>query len=153
MAVFRDRTARGWHVDVTVSSLRRLRSSGLDVDLLDATDESKELVQRLLDDPVLLVAVLYELCRPEIEQRGLTADEFGEALSDGAAIDAATTALLESLANFIPSHRGRAMAQAAVSAMALMENLGLDEAVRQVLGQHGLPSTDWPASSESTPAR
>jgi len=37
--------------------------------------------------------------------------------------------------------------------MALMENLGLDEAVRQVLGQHGLPSTDWPASSESTPAR
>jgi hypothetical protein len=142
MGVFKDRTGRDWHVDINVSALRRIRTSGLNVDLLDVTDSSKDLVQRLLDDPVLLVGVLYEVCRPEIEQRGVTAEEFGEALSDGGVIDAATTVLLESLANFIPSHRGRAMAQAAVQAMTLVDNLGLLGTVEELLARYGSPSTN-----------
>ncbi len=152
MSVFKDTAGRTWHADVTVGSLRRVRDSGLGVDLLDVTDQDKNVVAKLLDDPVLLVGVLYEVCRPEIEGRGLSAEQFGEALSDGAVIDAATTALLESLANFIPRHRGRAMATMAVQAMALVDDLGLVETVKEVLVTHGEPFTVSPESSAATPA-
>lgn len=151
MAVFKDVAGRTWHADVTVGSLRRVRDSGLGVDLLDVTDQDKDVVAKLLDDPVLLVGVLYEVCRPEIEGRSLSAEQFGEALSDGAVIDAAMTALLESLANFIPRHRGRAMATMAVQAMALVDDLGLTETISEALEQRGLQSITSPESSAATP--
>jgi len=153
MAVFKDRDGRDWHADVTIASVRRVRDSGIGVDLLDVTDQTKNVVERLLDDPVLLVAVLHEVCRPEIEQRGVTADGFGEALSDGEVIDAATTALLDSLAHFIPSHRGRAMATAAVQAMRLTDDLGLTETISEALEQRGLQFITSPESSDATPDR
>lgn len=125
MAVFRDKHDRDWHVDIDVHSLRRVKTGGLGVDLLDITDESKNLAKRLFDEPELLVGVLYEVCRPEIETRGITAHEFGEAFN-GEAIDSATSVLNESLVDFIPSHRGRAVAQAAVHGMTLVDKLGLN---------------------------
>jgi hypothetical protein len=151
MAVYQDRTGREWHVDINVASLRRVRDSELSVDLLDITDESKGLAARLFDDPVLLVGVLFEVCRPEAERLGTTPTEFGEAF-DGEAIDKATTALLESLANFIPRHRGRAMAQAAVQGMTLLDNLDLVNGLDEALTERGLQSFSLQESSESTPA-
>lgn len=150
MAVFRDKTGRDWHVDINVSSLRRIRDGGLGVDLLDITDERKRVAARLMEDPLLLVGVLYEICRPEISIRNVTATEFGESF-DGDAIDSAVDALLESLANFIPRHRGRVMAQAAVQAMKL-EKLGLKTEIDKALMERGLSSFASQESPELTPA-
>lgn len=152
MGVFNDRDGRDWHVDVTVSALRRVRDSGLGIDLLDVTDPTKDTVQRLLDDTVLLVGVLYEVCRPEVERRGLTAVQFGEALSDGAVIDAAIMALLEPLANFIPSHRGRAMAVEMVRALKTADNLGLNEVADMALAKLGEKFSAAPESLDATQA-
>lgn len=146
MGVFKDRTGRDWHVDVNVSALHRARTGELKLDLLDHDSFSR------LDDPEILVGVLYEICRPEIERRGVTAEQFSEALSAGDVFNAATMALLESLANFDPNHRRRAMGTAAVQAMTLMDNLGLVATVEQLLATHGPSSTDSPASSVATQA-
>jgi len=151
MAVFQDKSQRDWRVDVNVLSLKRVRDSELGIDLLDITDESKRLAVRLFDDPVLLVGTLFELCRPEAERRGVSPTEFGESF-DGEAIDNATTALLGSLANFIPSHRGRAMAQVAVQSMPMMpQNLDLANEIDKALREHGLQSFSSQALSESIP--
>lgn len=149
MAVFRDKRGRDWHVDINVSSLRRVRDGGLGIDLLDITDETKRVAERLGDSPELFVGVLYEICRPEIETRGIAAEEFGESI-DANALDAAVEALLESLASFIPRHRGRVMAQAAVQVVRL-ENLGLMNQLNQALAERGLSSFVLPESSASIP--
>lgn len=146
MAVFKDRTGVDWHVDITVSALHRTRTGELKLDLLDRDSFDR------LDDPEVLVGVLYEICRPEVEQRGVTAEQFGTMLSSGETFNAATKALLESFANFTPNHRSRVMGTAAVQAMTLMDNLGLVETVEQLLATHGLPSTGSPESSAVTPA-
>jgi hypothetical protein len=150
MGVFRDKTGVEWHVDVTVSSLRRVRDGGLGVDLLDISDQEKGVATQLVDDPILLVGVLYEICRPEVASRGLTATQFGE-LFDGSAIDGAVDALLESLTGFIPRHRGRVMAEARVH-YTRMENLGLITEIRRELQAHGLSSFASQESPELTPA-
>ena len=106
MKNFTDNKGRTWEIEVTVATVKRVR--GLcKVDLnsiveLDRNNKpSAELLERLSSDPVLLVDVLYAVCKSQADKLGVSDVDFGEAMA-GDAIEHATTALLEEIIDFFP---------------------------------------------------
>lgn len=108
MKTFTDNTGRTWSIAINVGAVKRVRS-GLDVNLLDAVEG--KLIERLVSDPVLLCDVIFVLCQPEAEARGITDEQFGQAMA-GDAIDSATSALLEELVDFFPSGKRQVLTKA-----------------------------------------
>lgn len=169
MKPFKDNEGRTWSVSVTVSAIKRVRDL-LGVDLLKVTEGT--LLQELAGDPVLLVDVVFALCKPEADKRGISDVEFGEAMA-GDAIDAATVAVLEDLVDFFRSGP-RARLRKALAKMEKIEAMALaradrvldsDQLERRVeasldamdrtmetnLSTLGGSSGSTPASSDSTP--
>lgn len=107
MKSFVDTAGRTWSVDVQVDGIKRVRSL-LGIDLLTILDDGCQLLARLHDDPVLLVDVLYALCKPQAESQSLRDEDFGRAMS-GDALLQAHQALLEGLSDFFPNARQRAV--------------------------------------------
>lgn len=103
MRTFKDNEGREWTVRVTVDAVKRVRSL-CEVDLLAVVSDQGKLLDRLVDDPVLLCDVIYAVCRPEAEKREVSDEAFGRSMA-GDAIDVATQSLLEELADFFPSAR------------------------------------------------
>lgn len=112
MKTFKDNAGREWTVEITVSTIKRVRSL-LEVDLLEIADS--DLVKRLVSDPILLCDVIYVVCKPQADEQDVTDEQFGEAMA-GDAIDDATTVLLEELVDFSPSPKDRANLARALSA-------------------------------------
>ena len=102
MKTFKDSEGREWPVAVNTTTAKRVRDL-CNVDLLDVASDRGALILRIAADAVLLGDVLYAMCRTKAEERGLTDEQFGEAM-DGDAVEAATEALLEELVDFF---RGR----------------------------------------------
>lgn len=106
MKSFSDNTGRVWTLAVNVAAIKRVRAL-CDVDLnsiieLDAKNQpTAKLLERLSTDPVLLVDVLYAVCKPECDQKNVSDGEFGAAMA-GDAIDHATAALLDEIIDFFP---------------------------------------------------
>jgi uncharacterized protein (DUF1778 family) len=106
MKFFRDNSGREWQVSVTIGTMKRVRAL-CDVDLYKIIEVDKngkpnaELLERLSTDPVLLVDVLYAVCKPEADKLGVSDFDFGEALT-GDTIEAAANALLDELVDFFP---------------------------------------------------
>ena len=107
MKSFTDNKGRTWTFEVTVATVKRVRAL-CKVDLnsiveLDKNNKpSAELLERLSSDPVLLVDVLYAVCKPQADKQNITDEDFGEAMA-GDAIEHATTALLEEIIDFFPA--------------------------------------------------
>lgn len=97
---FTDNTGRQWMLVVDTAAIKRLRKR-LDVDLADVSGKTLE---RLSDDPVLLVDALWLLCEEDAAKAGVSDAAFGRALS-GDPIDDAVTALLEAVIDFFPKSR------------------------------------------------
>ena len=106
MKSFTDNKGRTWTLEVTVATVKRVRAL-CKVDLysiveLDKNNKpSAELLERLSSDPVLLVDVLFAVCKPQADKLGITDEDFGEAMA-GDAIEHATNALLEEIIDFFP---------------------------------------------------
>lgn len=100
MQKFTDATGRDWPVTITVGTVRRVRQL-VDVDLLKL-DEA--LLKRLATDPVELANVLYVICEPTCDERGISDEQFGELLG-GDVIDQATEAFIEAIIDFFPRAR------------------------------------------------
>lgn len=106
MKSFTDNTGRTWTLSVTVGTIKRVRAL-CNVDLagvisIESGAQPKvDLLERLGSDPVLLVDVLYAVCKPEADAKGVSDEEFGQAMS-GDAIEMATTALLDEVIDFFP---------------------------------------------------
>jgi hypothetical protein len=109
---FTDNEGCDWVVSINVATVKRVRSM-LDVDLLEIL--GGKLLDRLIVDPVLLVDVVYVVCKPEADDAAINSEEFGRRMS-GDAIAAATRALLEALASFFPSPKDRANLRAVLTA-------------------------------------
>lgn len=152
MKSFNDSTGRAWSVQVNVAAIKRVRDLA-GVDLLAVLEG--DLLQRLSEDPVLLVDVIYALLRPQANAAGVSDVQFGEAMA-GEAIDQATAALLEELVSFFPLARRRIL-QAAVAKMRSLQEALVDTAMTRIQKVQLPP---WPgegsgsalASSASTPA-
>lgn len=111
MKSFIDTTGRTWELIVNVSTIKRVR--GLcDVNIIDiiTVDENNkpnaDLLERLASDPVLLVDVLYAVCKPECDIKNVNDEQFGVAMS-GDVIEKATQALLEEIVDFFPEAKRR----------------------------------------------
>ncbi len=106
MKSFTDNTGRAWMLAVTVGTIKRVRAlCGVDlanIITLEAGKQPKvDLLERLASDPVLLVDVLYAVCKPEADAKNITDEEFGRAMA-GDAIELATAALLDEVIDFFP---------------------------------------------------
>jgi hypothetical protein len=99
MKTFRDNKRRVWTLEVNVAAIKRVRGlCKVDLNSIVEVDSENRPTARLLEqlssDPVLLVDVLYAICKPEADKQGVTDEEFGEAMA-GDAIEQATEALLD----------------------------------------------------------
>jgi len=169
MRTFNDNAGRTWSLTLSVWTVKKVRDL-LGVDLLDlggesatgSSDKKPGLLFRLIADPVLLVDVLYVVFKDQADSAGITDEQFGRAMG-GDAIDAATKAFLEELADFTPSPRDRARARKVIATTWAMIDKAQDvldaraekdlpaavEALTRTLGSSFGSSPD---SSESTPA-
>ena len=105
MKTFTDNLGRTWTLVVNVATIKRVRAI-CDVDLntvieVEEGKPSAKLLERLSTDPVLLVDVLYAVCKPECDQKNITDEDFGSAMA-GDAISQATAALLDEIIDFFP---------------------------------------------------
>lgn len=98
---FTDTAGRIWAAGIDTTTIKRVRSL-LCIDLM--TFLEGELMGRLMSDVVLFVDVLYAVCKPEADARGITDEQFGQAMS-GEVLQAAEEALAEGL--FSISHPSR----------------------------------------------
>lgn len=154
MKTFLDNTGRTWAVSVHVDSIRRVRDlTGVNL----ANSLSGEFFERLATDPLLLCDVLFALVKPEAEALGVSDTSFAQGIA-GDAIDRATEALVEGLADFFP-HDRRTLLRKAVAKLKTLERMVYDEAGRRLesvsledelktlLSMSGSSSTSSPASS------
>jgi hypothetical protein len=105
MKTFKDAANRTWTIAVNIAAVSRVRKL-LDVDLLAPHEGEPPLVARLHGDVVLLVNVIYVLCKPEADALKVTDEQFGEAMG-GEAAYLAYEAFMEEWADFFRQlHRG-----------------------------------------------
>ena len=112
MKSFTDNAGRIWTVAVNVAALKRVRAiCNVDLNAIVEMDEknnpSTKLLEQLSTDPVLLVDVLYAVCKNEADAQGITDEEFGMAMA-GDVTDHGTAALLDEIVNFFPEAKRQA---------------------------------------------
>ena len=108
MKTFKDNQDRKWTVTINVSAIKRVRAE-LDLDLLEAIEGT--LLERMVSDPILLCDILYVLVKPEADAKGISDEDFGQALA-GDAIDRACQAFIGELVDFFPKGRREVLAEA-----------------------------------------
>ena len=111
MKSFTDSLGRAWTLVVNVATIKRVRAlCGVDLNSVIEVEDGKpsaKLLERLSGDPVLLVDVLYAVCKPECDRLGVSDEDFGSAMA-GDSVDAATQALLDEVIDFFPEAKRRA---------------------------------------------
>ncbi len=159
MKTFTDNAGRTWTISLTIDAAKRVKSL-LDVNLLELEAGDPPLLTRLGTDVILLCDVIFALVKPQADAAGVSDQEFAAALG-GDVVLAAQTAFYEELVDFFRK-LGRTDLAKAVGAQRRMidlavarietriDRLDLEAAVESTLGG---PSTNWPPSSASTPAR
>lgn len=121
MRAFKDSEGREWIIEINVAAVKRVRDL-LGEDLLQAV--GGDLVERLADDPVLLCDVLYVLCKPKADERGVSDEDFGRSMV-GDVIGNATTAFIEELVDFFPAPR-RGLLSKAFQKLKLLEAIAIE---------------------------
>lgn len=164
MREFRDNEGRPWQVALTVASAARVKDLVRVVppaeegtqpgekpfDIIDAACVA-ETFSLLRTNYAAIGETLYAILLPKIEERGLTRDQFLDALS-GESLDAGARAIEEEIVSFFPP-RLRGVVSGLLSKLkALTEAVTTKaEADLEQLALPGTPSGSVPASSESTP--
>lgn len=156
MQAFRDTSGREWQISITTHAAKRVRDL-VGFDMLDESDEQR--FPRLFTDVILLVDVLYAVCKPKADELKMTDEQFGEALV-GDVIADARAALVGSIADFSPAPKRAIhlktiakMAEAEAVAMELASDRADEINVRaMLLAQVGKLSTASPDTSALTPA-
>ena len=111
MYLFKDNDARAWTVKITVATVKKIRAqmNGLDITKIPEIENGKmELLNRLTDDVVFLVDLLYLICEDQVRERDMTPEQFGASLA-GDSIEDATAALLDELIDFFPGAKRKAL--------------------------------------------
>lgn len=109
MRNFKDNQGRSWQIALNVYEMKRVRAI-LGVDLVNVIALGKDgkvqvdLIDRIANDPCLLVDILWVLVEAEAKEQGVSDVDFGASLA-GAAIEEATKAFLDELVDFFPGAR------------------------------------------------
>ena len=137
--MFIDSKGESWDTRIDVSVIRRVRAEhGID---LSKVISSQEQLSALNDDIVLLVDVLYAVCKPVADGRKIDAEEFAMRLS-GNAIESAVESLMLSIIDFFPQSRSKILRQ-------IWDKT--KEIQTQKLGQVQQAVDQWISTSSSTP--
>jgi uncharacterized protein with von Willebrand factor type A (vWA) domain len=111
MASFTDAKGDAWTVAVTYHDVQEVEKA-TGVYLPSLLDDKLETLSRLHEDFKLLVTVVAQLCDSQIEQRGMTAEDFAKRLG-GDVLEGAAHAVVEATIDFFPNpHRREAMRKA-----------------------------------------
>ena len=100
---------RVWDVELNVRPMKRIRDV-LGIDLVNVIQAGKDgavatdTLDRVANDPILLVDILRVLCEGQAKAAGVTDDDFGSSLA-GDSIADATRAFLDELVDFFPGAR------------------------------------------------
>lgn len=111
MLSFKDKLGRQWICRVDIAAIRRVRAL-CNVDLANSIivhpdgSVDTDVLQRLSEDPCLLVDSIFAVCKEQADKQGVTDTQFAEAF-DGDTIEAATVALLEGVIEFFPLPKRR----------------------------------------------
>ena len=163
MRTFKDGKGRTWEVALNVWQMKRLRDT-LGIDLVNVIGTSPDgsvkvdLIDRIANDPVLLVDILWVLCEGGAKSAGVTDEDFGSSLA-GDSIEDATRAFLDELVDFFPGARRLFLKKAvglarrwsdetARTLKAALESPELEERLKTELRS----ASASPASAASTPA-
>ena len=109
MRQFTDTKERVWDVELNVRQMKRVRDV-LGIDLVNVIQAGKDgavatdTLDRVANDPILLVDILWVLCEGQAKTAGVTDDDFGSSLAGGSISDA-TRAFLDELVDFFPGAR------------------------------------------------
>lgn len=98
MKSFADAQGQSWTFDINVASLRRVKDA-TDIDLTKLVDRKADVFPRLAGDLFILYDVVTVLLKPQLEERQLTAEQFGALLDEDVA-ERAVTALVEAIIDF-----------------------------------------------------
>ena len=166
MQSFRDNKGRIWELTINVATMKRVRAL-CNVDLYKVIDDGgeprSELLTKLYNDPILLVDVIYAVCKPAADRLAVSDIDFGEAMA-GDAVDAAANALLDELVGFFPTLKSQAFSKALQATRRFMSakqqqlrtmlaDPELDKRLDSELARLDASSSNTQASSESIPAR
>lgn len=170
MKTFTDRQGRSWTIEINYTSLRRVKAA-TGVDLTRLVDPKSDVMGQLTGDPFVLFDCLVALLQPQLDDKGITAEQFGESLDEESA-DKAAVALIEAAIDFFQEGKRmllkRAFAKVTTAAQR-RQTASLDQALRAVESPEfeqaietaldaasrstsGSSATSLPASSASTPA-
>ena len=163
MRQFTDTKERVWKVELNVRQMKRVRDI-LGIDLVNVIQAGKDgavatdTLDRVANDPILLVDILWVLCEGQAKAAGVTDDDFGSSLA-GDSIADATRAFLDELVDFFPGARRLFLKKAVDLARKYeTENLGLlEKALASPEFEERLKTSLQPPaasreSAESTPA-
>ena len=105
MRVFKDKNDFSWEIEVNISALKKVKSY-LDLNLLDIFKQNPEtqkfeLLEKISEDPILLVDLLFVLCEKQVKERNMNAEDFANVFS-GEVIENAVNALLYEIIDFFP---------------------------------------------------
>ena len=109
MRQFTDTKDRVWEVELNVRQMKRVRDA-LGIDLVNVIQAGRDgtvatdTLDRVANDPILLVDILWVLCEGQAKAAGVTDDDFGSSLA-GDSISDATRAFLDELVDFFPGAR------------------------------------------------
>ena len=109
MKVFKDSNGQDWQIILNVLQMKRVRAA-LGIDLVNVITLDKDgavkvdLIDRIANDPCLLVDILWVIVEGQARAIGVTDEQFGSALV-GDAIERATAAFLDELVDFFPGAR------------------------------------------------
>ena len=109
MKTFTDSKGRVWEVELNIRQMKRVRDT-LGIDLVNVISANKDgsvstdTLERVANDPILLVDILWVLCEGQAKPSGVTDEDFGSALA-GDSIEDATRAFLDELVDFFPGAR------------------------------------------------
>lgn len=109
-STFQDLKNRSWVLRLTAPLLKDIEQMfGVKLTSFD-----KDPLSALATDPVMLVDVLYVICRDQADKVGITDREFGESLPEG--LETPVMALRGAIINFFPPGKRSAIQRALLAA-------------------------------------
>lgn len=149
MKCFKDSDGRQWYVKLNLDTLERVEAAtGVALDDIASANPASVVA---ISSAVMLGKVLWSIVEPDATKRGVSREQFFEAMG-GDEIDAARKVLLDEQIFFSPP-AWREPLRLAIEATEAEQNKALkEEAEKRRQSLLGNSATNSPESSESTPA-
>ena len=170
MKSFTDRQGRSWIIEINYTSLRRVHAL-TGINLTRIVEPRSNVMEQLTGDPFILFDCLIAILQPQLDEKQITAEQFGEALDEESG-DKASMALIEAIIDFFPEGKRMLLRRALTKVLTAAERrqlATLDKALQAVESPEfsqaietaldeasqltsGSSATSLAASSASTPA-